>query len=234
MKKALITGGCRGIGLAAAKKFYDNGYLTYITYNNTPNDRTDALSLMPYATALKLDVTDSGAVAELFSEHEFDVLVNNAGESLHALLTETSDSDFERIINVNLTGTFYMCRAALGSMIKKGSGSIVNVSSIWGLCGGSLETAYSAAKAGVIGLTKALAKEVGPSQIRVNAVAPGFIDTKMTSSISVDDKMLFAAETPLMRSGKPEEVAEAIYFLGSDSSAFITGEVISVSGGYTI
>lgn len=234
MKKALITGGCRGIGLAAARKFYNNGYLTYITYNSTPSDKDGALDIMPYATALKLDVTDSRAVDSLFSEHSFDVLVNSAGVSSCGLLTETSDFEFDRIMRVNLYGTFYTCRAAAKAMIKKGSGSIVNVSSIWGVSGGSCEAAYSASKAGVIGLTKALSKELGPSGVRVNAVAPGFIETKMTECIDSYSREAFASETPLLRTGLPDEAAEAIYFLGSGSSGFITGEVLKVSGGYAI
>lgn len=234
MKKALITGGCRGIGLAAAKKFYENGYLTYITYNSTPSDKDGALDIMPYATALKLDVTDSSAVDSLFSGHDFDVLVNCSGVSLYALLTDTADSEFDRIMRINLYGTFYTCRAAARSMVKKGAGAIVNVSSVWGLSGGSCEAAYSASKAGVIGLTKALSKELGPSGVRVNAVAPGFIDTKMTECIDSESRQAFASETPLLRTGNPDEVAEAIYFLGSDLSGFITGEVLKVSGGYAI
>lgn len=234
MKKALITGGCRGIGLAAAKKFYENGYLTFITYSATPSDKDGALDIMPYATALKLDVTDSFAVNELFTKHDFDVLVNSAGVSSYGLLTETDDDEFDRVMRVNLYGTFYTCRAAAKAMIKKGSGAIVNVSSVWGLSGGSCEAAYSASKAGVIGLTKALAKELGPSKIRVNAVAPGFIDTKMTECVDPSSREEFALNTPLLRTGSPDEAAEAIYFLGSDLSGFITGEVLKVSGGYAI
>lgn len=234
MKKVLITGGCRGIGLAAAKKFYDNGYLTFITYNNTPSDIESAKKLLPYATVLHLDVTDPAEVNALFNDRDFDIVVNNAGASLHSLMTDTSDSDFDRIMKVNLYGTFYVCRAAMPYMIKNNIGSIVNVSSIWGLSGGAAECAYSAAKAGILGLTKALAKEAGPSNVRVNAVAPGFIDTKMTSDISDSDRELFFNDTPLMRSGSPEEVAEAIYFLGTDASSFITGQVISPGGGYVI
>lgn len=234
MKKALITGGCRGIGLACAKRFYENGYLTYVTYNATASDGDDAKKAMPYASVLHLDVTKSDEVNTLFSEHEFDVVINNAGEALNALLTETSDFAFDRIMRVNLYGTFYVCRAALPSMIKKGSGSIVNVSSVWGIKGGACEAAYSAAKSGIIGLTKALAKEVGPSGIRVNAVAPGFIDTKMTADIDTEARALFASETPLMRTGAPEETAEAVYFLASEKASFITGEVLSPSGGFAI
>lgn len=234
MKKALITGGCRGIGLAAAKKFYENGYLTYITYNSTPSDKDGALNIMPYAKALKLDVTDSSAVDELFSEHGFDVLVNSAGVSSYALLSDTTDSEFDRVMRVNLYGTFFTCRAAARAMLKNGGGSIVNVSSVWGVSGGSCEAAYSASKAGVIGLTKALAKELGPSGIRVNAVAPGFIETKMTECISDSARASFAEETPLLRTGSADEAAEAIYFLGSSASGFITGEVLRVTGGYAI
>lgn len=234
MKKALITGGCRGIGLACAKKFYEGGYLTHVTYCSTSSDADNAKKEMPYASVLHLDVTDSSEVNTLFSAHAFDVVVNNAGGALSSLLPDTSDADFDRIMKVNLYGTFYVCRAALPHMIKKGGGSIVNVSSIWGIKGGACEAAYSAAKAGVIGLTKALAREVGPSGIRVNAVAPGFVDTKMTADIDGEARALFASETPLMRTGRPEETAEAVYFLASERASFITGEVLSPSGGFAI
>ena len=161
-----------------------------------------------------------------------DVLVNCAGLSLSALLTETSDEQWRRIIDVNLSGTFYMCRAALPSMISRKEGHIINISSIWGITGASCETAYSAGKAAVIGLTKALAKEAAPSNILVNCVAPGFIDTDMNATLSGADRQSFIDGTPLGRAGRPDDVAKAVMYLVSDG--FTTGQVLSPNGGALI
>ena len=235
MKKVFILGASGGIGRAITEKFYKEGYLVYAGYNSSEKEIADMKENMPGITPVKVDVSDSASVKEAFSKIKgCDILVNNAGVAKSNLITDVSDEEFDRIMKIDLYGTFYTCREAISYMIKNQSGAIVNVSSIWGITGASTESAYSAAKAGVIGLTKALAKECGPSGIRVNAVAPGFIDTKMNSALSDEDKEAFFEETPLMRGGTPEEVAESVYFLSSDSASFITGQVLTPDGGITI
>lgn len=235
MKKVFILGASGGIGRAITEKFYKEGYLVYAGYNSSENEIADMKENMPGITPVKVDVSDSASVKEAFSKIKgCDILINNAGVAKSNLITDVSDEEFDRIMKIDLYGTFYTCREAISYMIKNQSGVIVNVSSIWGISGASMESAYSAAKAGVIGLTKALAKECGPSGIRVNAVAPGFIDTKMNSALSDEDKEAFFEETPLMRGGTPEEVAESVYFLSSDSASFITGQVLTPDGGITI
>ncbi len=235
MKKVFITGASGGIGRAITEKFYNSGYLVYAGYNSSEKEISDMKKEMPGITPVKIDVSDSASVKEAFSKIKgCDILINNAGVAKSNLITDISDEEFDRIMKVDLYGTFYACREAISHMIKNQSGVIVNVSSIWGISGASTESAYSAAKAGVIGLTKALAKECGPSGIRVNAVAPGFIDTKMNSALSESEKEAFFEETPLMRGGRPEEVAESVYFLSTDASSFITGEVLSPGGGIAI
>ena len=157
-------------------------------------------------------------------------MVNNAGVALQKLITDTTDDDWQNILSTNLSGVFYGCRAAAKVMVAKKQGSIVNVSSIWGVSGASMEVAYSATKAGIIGLTKALAKELGPSNIRVNCIAPGVIDTEMNHNLSPADLAALADETPLCRIGTPDEVAKSIYFLANDAD-FVTGQVLGTDGG---
>lgn len=242
-KTAIVTGGSRGIGAAVSSLLADNGYNVLINYNTS----ADA------ALALKSDITYKGSNAEIYrcdvsdgemvdSMIEFcvntfgslDLLVNNAGIAGQKLFTEITDDDWSRMLSVDLTGVFNCCRAASKYMIKKHSGSIVNISSMWGIGGASCEVHYSAAKAGVIGLTKALAKELGPSGIRVNCIAPGVIDTEMNSKLSPEDIAGLAEATPLCRIGKPLEVASVVEFLASDKASFITGQTISVDGGFII
>ena len=163
-----------------------------------------------------------------------DLLVNNAGISLSGLLTDLSDADWDRLINTDLSGVFRCCRAVLPGMIRRQSGCIINISSIWGMAGAACEVAYSAAKAGVIGLSRALAKEVGPSGIRVNCIAPGVIDTEMNAHLSPADLAALAEETPLGRIGRPEEVAAAVLFLAGAGGEFLAGQVISPNGGLVI
>ncbi len=235
MRKVFITGASGGIGRAITEKFYKNGYLVYAGYNSSEKEISDMKNEMPGITPVKIDVSDSASVKEAFSKiNGCDILINNAGVAKSNLITDVSDEEFDKIMKVDLYGTFYTCREAVSYMLKEQKGAIVNVSSIWGISGASMESAYSAAKAGVIGFTKALAKECGPSGIRVNAVAPGFIDTKMNSALSEEEKEAFFEETPLMRGGKPMEVAESVYFLATDASSFITGQVLTPDGGITI
>ena len=233
MKRVLITGASRGIGAACARVFAKSGYDVIINYNYSEEE---ALRLAEEigAETIRADVSDSAQVADMFkAAGEVDVLVNNAGISGFYMLDAMSDDEWNRMMGVNLSGVFYCTRAVLPQMLRRKSGAIVNVSSMWGICGASCEAAYSASKAGVIGLTKALAKEVGPSGIRVNCVAPGAIDTEMNKKLGEEAIKELCEETPLGRLGRPEEVAAAILFL-ADDEGFITGQVLSPNGGLII
>jgi len=243
MKTVLITGASRGIGAATARLFAAHGYRVAVHYHQS-KDQADALVAELTASgadafAVCADIADSAAVNHMVGEvlarfGHIDVLVNNAGISASGLVTDVTDAQWDRMIAVNLSGAFYTCRAVLPSMISNKSGSIVQVSSMWGQVGASCEVAYSAAKAGMIGLTKALAKEVAPSGIRVNCVAPGVIDTDMNANITPADMAVLADETPCGRIGTPDEVAKTVYFLASDAASFITGQILGVSGGLVI
>lgn len=240
-KTVIITGGARGIGASAARIFAENGYAVIINYRKSEAAaqalRDELRESNPDVEIFRADVSVSGDADAIvrFAVERFgsvDVLVNNAGVADFGLFTDITDDDYRRVMSVDLDGTFYCSRAAAREMIKAHSGAIVNVSSMWGLVGASCEAAYSAAKAGVIGLTKALAKELGPSGIRVNCVAPGVIATEMNSRLSEADLAALADETPLSRIGQPREVAEAILFLADERASFVTGQVLSVDGGF--
>lgn len=234
MKTALITGASRGIGAACAKALRNAGMRVVVNYNNS---EAAALSLASEleCRAMRADVSDPEQVHNMFAQvGGVDVLVCCAGLSLIKLLQDTSRADMEKIIGVNLMGTIYCCQAALPYMINRKSGSIITFSSIWGETGASCETVYSASKAGVIGFTKALAKELGPSGIRVNCVSPGVIDTDMNASLTDAVRNELCEETPLGRLGTSAEVAEVVRFLASDASGFITGQVLGVNGGFLI
>ena len=233
MKRVLITGASRGIGAACARLFAKSGSDVIINYNNS---KEEALRLAREigAETIRADVSSSAQVDDMFkAAGEVNILVNNAGISGFYMLDAMSDDEWNKMIGVNLNGVFYCTRAVLPQMLRRKSGAIVNVSSMWGICGSSCEAAYSASKAGVIGLTKALAKEVGPSGIRVNCVAPGAIDTDMNKKLGGDAIKELCEETPLGRLGSPEEVARAILFL-ADDDGFITGQVLSPNGGLVI
>lgn len=233
MKRVLITGGSRGIGAAAARLFAENGYEVIINYNKSA-EKAKALADELGATAICADVSDPLAVKEMFkAAGNIDVLVNNTGISGFYMLDAMSDDEWNKMINVNLSSVFYCCREVLPQMLHRKSGAIVNVSSMWGQCGASCEVAYSAAKAGVIGFTKALAKEVGPSGIRVNCVAPGAIDTDMNKVLGQEALAEICDETPLGRLGTAAEAAEAIFYL-ADKASFVTGQVLSPNGGLVI
>lgn len=239
----LITGGSRGIGAAAARLFAARGYRVGIVYHRSA-ERAEALCKELResgvdARCYACDISDSAqvnAMTEAFLRDfgRIDVLVCNAGIAGQSLFTDVTDADWRRMLGVNLDGVFYCCRAALPDMIRRKSGRIVTVSSMWGQVGASCEVAYSAAKAGVIGLTRALAQEVGLSDITVNCVAPGVIDTEMNGNLSPEDREALAEETPLGRLGTPEEAAEAICFLASPAAGFITGQVLAPNGGFVI
>lgn len=219
MKKVLVTGGATGIGKACALLFEKEGYDVYITYNRTEPDYD--------VKKIKCDLKNTDEIKTLFdTEHGFDIIVNNAGVSLIKMINDVTDSDYEAVTAVNERAVYFMCKYALKDMINKKSGAIVNISSMWGQCGASCETLYSMTKAGVIGLTKALAQEVAPSGITVNCVAPGIIDTRMNDMFSEDE---LKDEVPLGRLGTPNEVAKAVLFFAENS--YVTGQILGVNGG---
>lgn len=240
MKTAVITGAAKGIGAAIAVAFAKAGYRVVINYNKS-EERARALCQIlndtypTEAVCIKADVSTSEGASKLIAEAvtafgDIDVLVNNAGIAQQKLFTDITDTDWQNMINTNLSSVFYTSRAATPFMVSKKSGSIVNISSIWGETGGSCEVHYSAAKAGVIGLTKALSKELAPSGITVNCVCPGVIRTDMLSTFSEEDLKALADETPVMRLGSPKDVADAVFYLATNSG-FVTGQVLGVNGG---
>ena len=243
-ENVLITGASTGIGKAIAAKYLENGFNVIINYAHDDDlaSETFAELVQKYDASgrlfcIKADVSDSKQVERLFYEArevfgEIQVLINNAGIAQDKLFTDITDDDWNEMIGTNLTGCFNCCREAVPYMVRVKYGRIVNVSSMWGIVGASMEVHYSAAKAGVIGLTKALAKELGPSGITVNCVAPGAIDTRMNACYSEDEIAAICDETPLGRLGKPSEIADAVYFL--TSSDFTTGQVLSPNGGLVI
>ena len=238
-----ITGASRGIGRATAQLFAREGWRVAVGCR-TQMDQAEALCRQLRdagcdACAVSGDVADREAVGRMFDTIErslgpVDALVNNAGIALQKLFQDTAPEEWERMLAVTLTGAYHCCQRALPGMLQKKQGSIVNVSSIWGMTGASCEVAYSAAKAGLIGLTKALAKELGPSGIRVNCVAPGVTDTDMCAGFDEETLQALREETPLCRIGSPQEVAEAILFLSSPRASFITGQLLSPNGGMVI
>ncbi len=244
-KNVLITGGSRGIGAAAVLAFARAGYQVAFTWNNHANAAEQVLAqaqqMAPDSRflALRADAADAAQVATAVRRAEqelggLQVLVCNAGIAQQKLFTDTTDEDWRRIMGVDLDGAFYACRAVLPGMIHQKYGRILLVSSMWGQTGGSCEVAYSAAKAGLIGLGKALAKEEGPSGITVNIVAPGVIDTDMMAGFTAEDRAVLAEDTPVGRLGTPEEIARTLVFLADEASGYITGQVIGQNGGLVI
>ncbi len=236
MKTVLITGGSRGIGAAIARLFAAEGYRVLINYEKS-EAAANALCEELGCEAFKFDVSDRNAVLDFKERLEargitVDVLINNAGVSLFGLFQYVDAEAAERMYGVNLFGTLNCIRAFLPQMVEKKDGVIINLSSVWGEVGASCEVDYSAAKAAVIGLTKALAKEVGFSGVRVNCLSPGVIDTDMNANLSVADVEEIVNSIPLERLGKGEDVARAALFLASDSASYITGQVLSVDGGW--
>lgn len=233
-----ITGGSSGIGKAAVRKFAGAGDQVAFTFLHS-EAAARALESETGAFAIRADVSDSAQVnrardAILNRFGKIDVLVCAAGVAGKGLLMDQTDEAYDRIMNTNLFGTFAAIRAVLPCMIERRGGSIVTVSSMWGETGGACEAVYSASKAGIIGLTRAAAKEVGSAGIRVNCVSPGVIDTPMNADLSPEDVDSLAEETPLGRIGTAEEAAEAICFLAGEGAGFITGQVLSVNGGIVI
>lgn len=238
MKTVLITGGSRGIGEAAVRLFAKEGYAVAFTYKDS-GERAARLAAECGALAVRADSSSDDeirlAVDRVISElGHIDCLVNNAGVSAFGLLSDTSADEWDALFRTNVRGAYLYSSYVLRDMIKRHEGRIINISSVWGLVGSSYEVCYSASKAAVIGMTKALAKEVGPSGITVNAIAPGVIETDMNQSLSESDLSALREQTPLGRLGKPHEVAAAALFLAGEGAAFITGEVVNISGGFVI
>lgn len=239
MKKvALVTGGSRGIGAAVVRRLAADGYTVVLNYR-TAQAQAQALAAQVGALALRADVSDPAQVQNMVDTVlekfcQLDVLVCCAGIAWQGLTQDMGEEDYRRVMGVDLDGTFYCCQKALPPMIRQKSGKIVTVASMWGQTGGSCEAAYSAAKAGVIGLTKALAKEVGPSGVTVNCVSPGVIETDMVKPLGSEALAALAEETPLGRLGTPEEVAGCVSFLCSPAGDFLTGQVLAPNGGLVI
>lgn len=238
MKNVLITGGSRGIGEKCVYEFAKNGYRVFLNYNSSQN-KAEKIAEETGAVIVKADVSKADEVKKMadFIHNNYgkiDVIVNNAGISQIKMFTDISEDDWDKIFDVNIKGMFLVTKAFVGDMISKQCGKIINISSMWGITGGSCEVHYSASKAAVIGFTKALAKELGPSKICVNCIAPGVIETEMNSHLSKEDLETLYEETPLERMGKPEEVAKTALFLASENADFITGQVLNVDGGMVI
>ncbi len=233
----LITGASRGIGYATAKLFAVNGYTVYANYRSSPKSLellSEKLSergctLIP----LYADVSNSNDVEHMVSQtNGVDILINNAGIAQFKQFVDMSETDWDNMMSVNLKSVYLCTHCVIPHMIKRKHGAIVNISSVWGVTGGSCEVHYSAAKAGVIGFTKALAKEMAPSGIRVNCIAPGVIETDMNKELSDYDRQLIKEQTPLGTIGLPDHIAQAALFLAENQ--FITGEILNVNGGFHI
>ena len=239
-KTVFVTGASRGIGKEVALKFANNGYNVVMNYvsskTNVEELKEEFESKGVKTLIMQADVTDKEAIEQLVKKaiEEFgniDVLVNNAGITKDNLLMRMSEEEFDKVIEVNLKGTYIVTKAVTKYMMKKRKGSIINLSSVVGVVGNAGQCNYSASKAGIIGFTKSVAKELSSRNIRANAVAPGFIETDMTSVLSDEVKENIYNQIPLKRMGTAKEVANLIYFLGSNESAYITGQVINVDGG---
>ncbi len=231
MKRVLVTGGTRGIGNAVALAFLKKGYLVTVTYSK---DEDSAINAKKQGLRVeKADVACESDVVALFQRlGGVDILVNNAGVSLIGQIQDTSWEDYRRVMDVNMGGVFLCCREGAKSMIDRQKGLIVNVSSVWGEVGASCESVYSASKAAVIGFTKALAKELGYSGVRVNSISPGVIDTAMNSHFSKEDMAELQGEIPVGRLGKAEEIAAAVLFL--EENEYVTGIDLPINGGFSI
>ncbi len=231
MKTVLITGASRGIGRSCAEMFGENGWKVYLNCRSNVGLLEDMQKDIPGSVLLPFDVSDRKAVYQAIQDLQIDCLVNNAGVSLVSPFDAVTEEQEKALYGTDLFGVLNCSRAVLPGMIRRKSGCIINISSMWGESGGSCEVDYSAAKGAVIAFTKALAKEVGPSDIRVNCVCPGVIDTDMNAHLSVADVNDIVDSIPLERLGRAEDVAEAVYFLASEKASYITGAVLDVNGG---
>ena len=239
-KVVFVTGGSRGIGKAIALKYAQNGYNVVINY---VSDKTNVEELQKEFTKLnveclieKADVSKSEEVEQIVKKaiekfNKIDVLVNNAGITRDGLLTRMKEEDFDKVIEINLKGTFLVTKSVIPYMLKKRDGKIINLASVVGVIGNAGQCNYSASKAGIIGFTKSIAKELASRNIRANAIAPGFIDTDMTSILSDEVKDSINVQIPMKRMGTTQEIANVAYFLGCEESSYITGQVINIDGG---
>ena len=242
MKTVVVTGASKGIGRAVAKEFANNGYNVVICYNKSVSDAQQLLNEVSQTTraiAVKVDVSNEDDVKNMveITKKTFgniDVLVNCAGVSDTRLLIDSTKEDYDFVFDTNMRGTYNTCKLVGREMLSNQSGKIINISSIWGVLGGSCESVYSASKGAIIAFTKALAKELGPNGINVNAVAPGFIQTDMTKNVTEEIRQEIMDNSALGRLGTPEDVAGVVSFLASEKSNFITGQVISVDGGWLL
>lgn len=240
MRTLLITGAAKGIGRAIAEAAAARGYNVVVNYNTSAEaaaELAERLGKITGALAVRADVSDAAAVDGMFAaaERRFGKVtdvVNNAGVSWTGLLTDMDEAEYAKVIDTNLKGMVTVTKRAVPAMVARGSGTFVNVSSVWGRRGASCEAVYSATKAAVIGFTEAVARELGPSGIRANAVCPGVTDTHMLDNLSAEDKAALADEIPLGRLGTPEDVAAAVMFLLSADSAYVTGQTLTVDGGF--
>lgn len=231
MKRVLVTGGSRGIGAACVKKFKDEGYEVFFIYNKN-EEAAKKTELQTGAKGFKADVSSFDnikRVKELIGD--IDIIINNAGISQIKMFQDITENDWDKMFDTNIKGMYVTVKTFLSGMINKKNGRIINISSMWGETGGSCEVHYSASKSAVIGFTKALAKELGPSGITVNCVSPGLIDTDMNNELNEEDIKEIIDETPLERIGKADDVVDAVFYLASEKSSFITGTVLSVNGG---
>ncbi|MBE6666417.1 MAG: glucose 1-dehydrogenase [Ruminococcaceae bacterium] len=240
-KSVIITGASRGIGKATALTFAKNGYDVLLCYQSREEEAKaaaeEAKAFGVRAIPFQMDVSSLSdcrrtAAKALMEFGKIDALVCNAGIALPKLFTQTEEEEFDRLFDVNTKGVFFLSQAVAKEMIAAGGGAIVTVSSMWGIAGASGEVAYSASKAAVIGMTKALAKELAPSGIRVNCVAPGVVDTEMNACYDEEAMEALAEKTPLGRIADPEEIAKAIFFLASENASFITGQTLTADGGF--
>jgi len=239
-QNVLITGATGGIGSAIAEAFAKNGYNIGLHYHANEKKATALKKqLETYGVqveAVKGNIADFEASKDIITAVEdalgpIDVLVNNAGLTKDTLMLRMKETDFDAVVDVNLKGTWNMCKHVTRGMLKRKSGKIINISSVVGIIGNAGQVNYAATKAGLIGLTKSLAKEFGKKQINVNCVAPGFIETKMTEQLNDDVKASYKSQIPLNRFGKPEDVANVVLFLASEQASYMTGQTISVNGG---
>lgn len=243
MKTALVTGASRGIGRAIAVKLAQDGYFIAVNYKENTAAAEETLSIIRAqggnGALYRADISDGKAVSEMLEKITTEtggaeIVVNNAGIAEQIMFCDITEEKWDRMFNVDVKGAYLVTQAALPFMIHQKYGRVINISSMWGVSGGSCEVHYSAAKAALIGMTKALAKELGPSGITVNCIAPGVITTEMNSHLDGETLDLLRDEAPVMRLGTPEDVAEAVSYFASQKAGFVTGQVLSVDGGITL